>query len=331
MSQMSFSDFEYAGKRKQTRRERFLAEMDQVVPWAGLLELIEPFYPKAGGGRKPYPLETMLRIHLLQNWFSLSDPAMEEALYEITPMRQFARLTLSAPIPEDTTIMNFRHLLEKHQLAPAILAVINGYLQEKGLSLRQGTIVDATIIHAPSSTKNKEGKRDPEMHQTKKGGQYFFGMKAHIGADVESGLVHHVHGTAANVADVTQVAELLHGEENAVYADATTHGNPLFCHFSRVLCNDSWTLRLDHCCKVRPLLNAECTNISHRFRKPRASSQRLNGKEQVGHIFVIGDIQATLNAPETIFTKGSTDFGVCLCYPPSGGVFQHQPPPDQMQ
>ena len=125
MSQMSFSDFEYAGKRKQTRRERFLAEMDQVVPWTGLLGLIEPFYPKAGGGRKPYPLETMLRIHLLQNWFSLSDPAMEEALYEITPMRQFARLTLSAPIPEDTTIMNFRHLLEKHQLAPAILAVIN--------------------------------------------------------------------------------------------------------------------------------------------------------------------------------------------------------------
>ena len=131
MSQMSFSDFEYAGKRKQTRRERFLAEMDQVVPWTGLLGLIEPFYPKAGGGRKPYPLETMLRIHLLQNWFSLSDPTMEEALYEITPMRQFARLTLSAPIPEDTTIMNFRHLLEKHQLAPAILAVINGYLQEK--------------------------------------------------------------------------------------------------------------------------------------------------------------------------------------------------------
>lgn len=220
MSQMSFSDFEYAGKRKQTRRERFLAEMEQVVPWSGLVALIEPHYPKAGGGRKPYPLETMLRIHLLQNWFSLSDPAMEEALYEITSMRQFARLTLSAPIPEDTTIMNFRHLLEKHQLAAGILDVINRYLQDKGLSLRQGTIVDATIIHAPSSTKNKEGKRDPEMHQTKKGNQYFFGMKAHIGTDVESGLVHHVHGTAANVADVTQVAELLHGDENAVYADA---------------------------------------------------------------------------------------------------------------
>lgn len=162
----------------------------------------------------------MLRIHLLQNWFSQSDPAMEEALYEITPMCQFARLTLSAPIPEDTAIMNFSHLLEKHQLASAILTVINGYLQEKGLSLRQGTILDATIIYAPSSTKNKDGERDPEMHQTKKGNQYFFCIKAHIGADVESGLVHHVHGTAANMADVIQVAELLHGEENTVYADA---------------------------------------------------------------------------------------------------------------
>lgn len=162
----------------------------------------------------------MLRVHLLQNWFSPNDPAMEETLYEITPMRQFARLTLSAPIPEDTTIMNFRHLLENHQLAPAILAGISGYLQEKGLSLRQGTIVDATITHAPSSTKNEEGQRDPEMHQTKKGNQYFFVMKAHIGTDAESGLVHHVHGTAAKVADVTQVAELLHGEENAVYAGA---------------------------------------------------------------------------------------------------------------
>ncbi len=184
---MSFSDFEYAGKRKQTRRERFLAEMDQVVPWAELVALLGQHYPKAGSGRKPYPLETMLRIHLLQNWFSLSDPAIEEALCEITPTRQFARLTLSAPIPEDTTIMKFRHLREKHQLAVGILQVINGYLQDKGLSLRQGTIVDATIIQASSSTKNKDGKRDPEMHQTKKGNQYLFGMKAHIGAEMESG------------------------------------------------------------------------------------------------------------------------------------------------
>lgn len=208
MSQISFSDFEYAGKRKQTRRERFVAEMEQAVPWHALVELIEPHYPKAGGDRKPYPLETMLRIYLLQNWFSLSDPAMEEALYEITSMRQFARLTLSAPIPEDTTITNFRHLLEKHQIATGILETINDFLRDKGLSLRQGTIVDATVIHAPCSIKNKEGKRDPEMHQAKKGNQYLFDMKAHIGADAESGLVHHVHGTDASVADVTEVAQL---------------------------------------------------------------------------------------------------------------------------
>ncbi len=162
----------------------------------------------------------MLRIHLLQNWFSLSDPAMEEALYEITSMRQFARLTLSAPIPEDTTIMNFRHLLEKHQLVAGILETISAYLRDKGLSLRQGTIVDATIIHAPSSTNKKEGKRDPQMHQTKKGNQYFFGMKAHIGAEAESGLVHHGHGTAANVANVTEAAHLLHGDENVGCAEA---------------------------------------------------------------------------------------------------------------
>ena len=219
MKQMTFADAEYAGKRKQTRKELFLIEMDRVVPWKGLIALIEPHYPKGEGGRPAYPLMAMLRVHLLQNWFGYSDPAMEEALYETTILRQFAGLNLER-IPDETTILNFRRLLEKHELAAGILAVINGYLGDRGLSLRQGTIVDATLINAPSSTKNKDGKRDPEMHQTKKGGQYFFGMKAHIGADVESGLVHHVHGTAANVADVTQVAELLHGEENAVYADA---------------------------------------------------------------------------------------------------------------
>lgn len=168
MSQMSFSDFEYAGKRKQTRRERFLAEMDQVVPWAGLLELIEPFYPKAGGGRKPYPLETMLRIHLLQNWFSLSDPAMEEALYEITPMRQFARLTLSAPIPEDTTIMNFRHLLEKHQLAPAILAVINGYLQEKACRCAKAPSSMPPLFMPPARPKIKKASVIPRCTRPRK-------------------------------------------------------------------------------------------------------------------------------------------------------------------
>ncbi|HCF2594081.1 TPA: IS5 family transposase [Pseudomonas aeruginosa] len=219
MKQMTFADAEYAGKRKQTRKELFLIEMDQVVPWKGLIALIEPHYPKGEGGRPAYPLMAMLRVHLMQNWFGYSDPAMEEALYETTILRQFAGLNLER-IPDETTILNFRRLLEKHELAAGILAVINGYLGDRGLSLRQGTIVDATLIHAPSSTKNQDGKRDPEMHQTKKGNQYYFGMKAHIGADAESGLEHSVVGTAANVADVTQVDKLLHGEENMVGADA---------------------------------------------------------------------------------------------------------------
>jgi transposase, IS5 family len=219
MKQMTFADAEYAGKRKQTRKELFLIEMDQVVPWKGLIALIEPHYPKGEGGRPSYPLMAMLRVHLMQNWFGYSDPAMEEALYETTILRQFSGLSLER-IPDETTILNFRRLLEKHELAGGILAVINGYLGDRGLSLRQGTIVDATLINAPSSTKNKDGKRDPEMHQTKKGNQYYFGMKAHIGVDDESGLVHSVVGTAANVADVTQVGKLLHGEENVVCADA---------------------------------------------------------------------------------------------------------------
>ncbi|MDD1976207.1 IS5 family transposase [Pseudomonas tussilaginis] len=219
MKQMTFADAEYAGKRKQTRKELFLIEMNQVVPWKGLIALIEPHYPKGDGGRPAYPLMAVLRVHLMQNWFGYSDPAMEEALYETTILRQFAGLRLER-IPDETTILNFRRLLEKHELAAGSLAVINGYLGDRGLSLRQGTIVDATLINAPSSTKNKDGKRDPEMHQTKKGNQYYFGMKAHIGVDDESGLVHSVVGTAANVADITQVDKLLHGEENMVGADA---------------------------------------------------------------------------------------------------------------
>ncbi|SEC03644.1 IS5 family transposase [Pseudomonas anguilliseptica] len=219
MKQMTFADAEYAGKRKQTRKELFLIEMDRVVPWEGLVTLIDPHYPKGEGGRPAYALMAMLRVHLMQNWFGYSDPAMEETLYETTILRQFAGLSLER-IPDETTILNFRRLLEKHELAAGILAVINGYLGDRGLSLRQGTIVDATLINAPSSTKNKDRKRDPEMHQTKKGNQYYFGMKAHIGVDDESGLVHSVVGTAANVADVTQVDKLLHGDENVVCTDA---------------------------------------------------------------------------------------------------------------
>lgn len=223
--QLSFSDAEQDAKRKKTRREVFLDEMDQVVPWAALEAVIEPFYPRAGKGRHPYPLRTMLRIHLMQQWYALSDPAMEEALYEISSMRRFARLSLArGTIPDETTILHFRHLLEKHALAERILATVNGLLVRQGLMLKQGTIVDATIIAAPSSTKNSTGERDPEMHQTKKGNQWYFGMKAHVGSDAETGLVHTVEGTAANVADVTVAHALLHGDEAVVFADAGYQG-----------------------------------------------------------------------------------------------------------
>jgi IS5 family transposase len=219
--QPSFADLEHENKRKKTRREVFLAEMDQVIPWQQLIALIEPHYPKAGNGRRPYPLETMLRIHFLQHWYSLSDPAMEEHLYEIASLRRFAGLSLSRDrIPDETTILNFRHLLEKNNLAAELFGAVNGYLAGKGLMLRQGTIVDATLIAAPPSTKNKVEARDPEMHQTKKGNQWHFGMKAHIGVDADSGLVHTVQGTAANVADVTMAHALLHGQEETGFGDA---------------------------------------------------------------------------------------------------------------
>jgi IS5 family transposase len=226
MDQLSFAEAEYAAKRKKTRREVFLEEMELVVPWKDLVKVITPFYPVAGRGRRPYPLEAMLRIHLMQNWFALSDPSMEEALYEIASLRTFAGLKLSEPIPDETTILNFRHLLEQYDLAEDILKQVNAHLTRKGLLLKRGSIVDATIIAAPSSTKNADGERDPEMHQTKKGEQWHFGMKAHIGVDADSGLVHTVKTTAANEADVAQVADLLHGKEEDVYADSGYRGAP---------------------------------------------------------------------------------------------------------
>ena len=219
--QLTFGDAEGMGKRKRTRREIFLAEMEKVVPWAALLSLIEPHYPKTGRpGRQPYALATMLRVHFLQQWYALSDPAMEEALYDTPVMRRFARLNGLDNVPDETTILNFRRLLETHGLAEKIFERVNAHLARKGQSLRAGTIVDATIIAAPSSTKNQDGERDPEMHQAKKGNQWHFGMKAHIGVDEESGLVHHVECTAANVADVTQVHKLLHGKEDTICGDS---------------------------------------------------------------------------------------------------------------
>ncbi|MCF8796614.1 IS5 family transposase [Xanthomonas campestris] len=219
--QLTFGDAEGLGKRKQTRREIFLAEMEQVVPWQQLLGLVAPHYPVSGRpGRQPYALATMLRIHLLQQWYALSDPAMEEALHEIPTLRRFAQLGGLDNVPDETTILNFRRLLETHGLAARMLEAVNAHLARKDQSLRSGTIVDATLIAAPSSTKNADHARDPEMRQTKKGNQWYFGMKAHIGVDEFSGLVHHVHCTAANVADVTVTHALLHGKEDSVFGDS---------------------------------------------------------------------------------------------------------------
>ncbi|MCC5088413.1 IS5 family transposase [Xanthomonas campestris] len=219
--QLTFGDAEGLGKRKQTRREIFLAEMEQVVPWQQLVGLIAPHYPVSGRpGRQPYALATMLRIHLLQQWYALSDPAMEEALHEIPSLRRFAQLGGLDNVPDETTILNFRRLLETHGLAARMLEAVNAHLARKGQSLRSGTIVDATLIAAPSSTKNADHARDPEMHQTRKGNQWYFGMKAHICVDEFSGLVHHVHCTAANVADVTVTHTLLHGNEDSVFGDS---------------------------------------------------------------------------------------------------------------
>lgn len=212
---------------KKTRKEVFLEEMNQVVPWAALVALIQPHARgahQALGGRPPFAIETMLRIHCLQLWWNLSDPAMEEELHERPLYRRFVGLDGAARLPDETTVLRFRHLLEKHQLAPQVLATINAGLAQQGLMLKTGTVVDATIIAAPSSTKNKDGERDPEMHQTKKGNQWHFGMKAHIGVDAESGLVHTVIGTAANVNDVTQAGGLLHGQESDAWADAGYRG-----------------------------------------------------------------------------------------------------------
>ena len=211
MDQPTFAKLEFQGKKRKTRRELFLERMDDLVPWQRLEERIRPVYPKAGKGRQPYPLAVMLRIHCVQLFYNLSDPGVEDLLYESEPVRRFVGLKLSGPLPDETTILHFRHLLEKNNLGQGLLEEINAHLESQGLRLREGTIVDATIIEAPSSTKNRAGERDPEMHQTKKGNQWHFGMKAHIGVDSETGIVHSMSATAANVHDVTETHNLLHG------------------------------------------------------------------------------------------------------------------------
>ncbi|UQG59280.1 IS5 family transposase [Marinobacter sp. M3C] len=224
MKQTSFAQAEFAAKKKTTRRERFLAEMEQTVPWSRLLNALSPFYyPDSRGkrGRPPIPLKRMLRMYFVQQWYALADEALEDAIYDSQALRNFVGIDLAVEsVPDATTLLKFRHLLEKQALTQVIFEQINGHLADRGMLMREGTIVDATIIAAPPSTKNKAKARDPEMHQTRKGNEWYFGMKAHIGTDADSGLVHSLTGTAANVADITETERLLHGEETEAYADA---------------------------------------------------------------------------------------------------------------
>jgi IS5 family transposase len=220
MTQLSFSTLDHQNKKKRTKREVFLAEMEAVVPWVLLLALIEPYYPKAGNGRRPYPLAVMLRIYFLQQWYQLSDPGAEEALYDIQSMRAFVGLELGCDaIPDETTILNFRHLLERHDLTKAMFDAVAEHLEDKGALLRGGTIMDATLIAASPSTKNKAGKRDAQMSQSKKGNQWYFGMKAHIGVDARSGLVHTAGVTTGKVHDAKVMDNLIREDDRAVFAD----------------------------------------------------------------------------------------------------------------
>jgi IS5 family transposase len=226
MSQRSFASAEYAMKKKRTRREKFLAEMERIVPWSRLTAVIEPLYPKSGRvGRPPIGVPKMLRMYCLQQWYSLADEALEDALYDSQALRDFVGIDLSREsVPDATTLLKFRRLLQDNDLTRTLFDEINAHLTDQGLLMRAGTIVDATIIAAPSSTKNEGKTRDPDMHQTKKGNQWYFGMKAHMGVDAESGIVHSVVATAANVGDITQAGALLHGEEEVAFGDAGYRG-----------------------------------------------------------------------------------------------------------
>jgi IS5 family transposase len=267
MKQMSFAVSEYVKKPKQTRKEKFLQEMGLVVPWARLVAVIEPHYPKAGNGRRPYELSTMLRIHFMQQWFGYSDAAMEEALHDVPLLRHFAGLDAGVDtMPDETTILNFRHLLERHGLSKQLFAEVNGLLTEKGLLLREGTTVDATLIAAPPSTKNREGKRDPEMTQTKKGNQWYFGMKAHIGVDDQSGLVHTVVSTTAKDSDMSQFRELLHGEEERVSADRGYDYPQVHAHLQDTLTEDWVAIKS----KPGKALDAWTKGLNHAIAKLRA-------------------------------------------------------------
>ena len=265
--------FEKYGRK--SRRELFLDEMERTVPWARLEALLEPHYPKAGNGRRPVGLGIMLRTYFVQQWFNLSDPGVEEALYESQALRRFVGVDLGvAPAPDETTICRFRHLLEKHELGAEMLETVNLHLDARGIHIATGTIVDATIIHAPSSTKNQSGERDPEMHQTKKGKQWYFGLKAHIGVDSKEGVVHSVCTSAASVADKHMLPDLLHGEERKVWGDGGYQGQTEAIHEAAPHAQDMTCRRT----KFKDYVDEEA-------RRKNTTKSRLRAK--VEHVFRI--------------------------------------------
>jgi len=272
MNQLTFASAAWQNKGKTTRRERFLAEMDAVIPWASVLKLIEPHYPKAGHGTQPMPLERMLRIYFMQIWFNLSDPGAEDALYDSESMRRFARIELlQDAIPDESTILRFRHLLQRHQLTERLFAQVKGLLQQKGMLLKSGTIVDATIIEAPTSTKNAQKKRDEEMSSTRKGNQWHFGMKAHIGTDL-NGIVHTLTTTTASTADIVELPKLLHGSEKSLHGDRAYRNE-----FHR------------DCARARGV--AYLVNLRGHYKKPLSHAQKLINRQRskararVEHVF----------------------------------------------
>ena len=234
MNQLSFSDIEYSNRRRTTKREEFLNSMEKIIPWVHWIGIIQPYYYNNKRGRKPISIEVMLRMYLMQNWFNLSDEGMEEAIYDSYAMRSFLKINfIDEQVPDATTLLKFRHLLEKHHIGEKIFQDVNDRLEKAGLIMHGGSIVDATIIAAPSSTKNKDGKRDPEMHQTKKGNQWYHGMKVHAGVDAGSGYVHTITGTAANVHDIDETANLLREDDEVCYSAFFQRG--LFFTFLRNL------------------------------------------------------------------------------------------------
>ncbi len=274
--QATFAESGFEAYRKATRREQFLAEMDRVVPWRDLCALVEPVYPKnSGAGRPTVGLERMLRIYFLQHWYDLSDPAVEEALYDSNAMRRFAGIDLGREsAPDETTVCKFRHLLEEHGLGKRIFEEVGRYLQKQGFKLSRGTIVDATIISAPSSTKNKDKARDPEMHQTKKGNQWYFGMKAHIGVDAQDKLIHSVVATPANVADSAVMPELLRGDETRVYGD-------------KAYCGQGETIR-KKCPKAKDFTHRKARrNRPLTERQEQANRTKSKTRSKVEHPFLV--------------------------------------------